>query len=349
MRHKQVSGLQCAFILVVVATSSLSAQWFHEKSGTSERLRAISVVDDQIAWASGNHGTFVITTDSGKNWVASKITGADSLDFRDIEAFDARNSYALSIGPGENSRIYKTSDGGTSWKLQFIADDQKIFLDEFAFWDALHGIAVGDAVNGHLFLIRTSDGGNHWDRIPPSKIPPALPGEGAFAASGSGITVEGDSNVWIGSGVKAARVYRSTDRGETWSISTTSIAHANETSGIFSIAFCGSRKGVAVGGDYQKPTDSFHNVALTNDGGATWNLAEGSPPAGFRSAVVCLTEEYLVTVGPTGTDFSTDGGKSWKQIDMIGYHAVGKARNGTAIWAVGEKGWIGHYVDLIVR
>jgi photosystem II stability/assembly factor-like uncharacterized protein len=328
---------------------SLSAQWFHEESGTTERLRAVSVVSDSVAWASGNHGTVVGTIDGGKSWVASKVTGADSLDFRDIEAFDERSAFILSIGPGERSRIYRTSNGGSSWILQFVASDPKIFLDEFAFWDSTQGVAVGDEFNGHLFLLRTSDGGQHWVPIPPLKIPDALPGEGAFAASGSGIAIEGMNNVWIGSGVKTARVYRSSDRGETWSVSTTPILQENESSGIFSIAFCDTKKGIVVGGDYKKENQSRSNVAVTNDGGMTWKSATDAPPAGFRSAVIYLTKEYLVTVGPSGTDYSTDGGKSWKQIDMIGYHAVGRARRGKAIWAVGDKGRIGHYVDLIVR
>jgi photosystem II stability/assembly factor-like uncharacterized protein len=307
------------------------------------------VVSDSVAWASGNHGTFVMTVDGGKNWVASKVTGADSLDFRDIEAFDERSAFILSIGPGESSRIYRTSNGGSSWNLQFVASDPKIFLDEFAFWNSTQGVAVGDEINGHLFLLRTSDGGQHWVQISPSKIPDALPGEGAFAASGSGITIEGMNNVWIGSGVNTARVYRSSDRGETWSVSTTPILQENESSGIFSVAFCDARRGIVVGGDYKKENQSRSNVAATNDGGMTWKSATDAPPAGFRSAVIYLTKEYLVTVGPSGTDYSADGGKSWKQIDMIGYHAVGRARNGKAIWAVGDKGRIGHYVDLIVR
>jgi photosystem II stability/assembly factor-like uncharacterized protein len=339
----------CLSLLLIAMTSSVSAQWFREESGTTERLRAISVPSDSIAWASGNHGTVVRTTDAGKNWTTLRVPGADSLDFRDVEAFNAQDAFILSIGPGEDSRIYQTSDGGKAWTLQYIAEDPRIFLDEFAFWDSMNGIAVGDAVDGHLYSIRTSDGGLHWNRIPPSQIPVALPEEGAFAASGSGITVEGASNVWIGSGVNTARVFRSSDRGKNWNVSTTPILHESESAGIFSIAFWDSDRGIVVGGDYRKENDARNNVALTYDGGVTWKLCNNPPSAGFRSAVMFLTKEYLITVGPSGSDYSTDGGKTWIQIDTIGYHAIGRARNGKAIWAVGEKGRIGHFVDLIVR
>lgn len=336
-------------LLSIALVSSLSAQWFREKSGTTERLRAVSVVDDDIAWASGNHGTYVITTDGGRHWVASRVPGADSLDFRDVEAVNAAEAYLLSIGPGSRSRIYKTLDGGASWILQYEATDSRVFLDEFAFWDSSCGIAVGDAIDGHLYLIRTTDGGKHWDRIPPAAIPDALPDEGAFAASGSGIAVEGHNNVWIGTGVNAARVYRSSDRGNTWWVSNTPILHDSESAGIFSVAFWDAKNGIAVGGDYKKEGESFRNVARTTDGGISWSLTGNPPPAGFRSAIIYLTKDYLVTVGPSGTDFSKDGGESWTQIDMVGYHAVGRAHNGKAIVAVGERGRIGRYVDLIVR
>jgi photosystem II stability/assembly factor-like uncharacterized protein len=338
------------YILLALFTSvTLNAQWLREESGTHERLRAVSVVSDSVAWTSGNHGTVVRTTDCGKQWTVLKVQGADSLDFRDIEAFDASDAIVLSIGPGDLSRIYRTTNGGESWILQYVANDPRVFLDWFSFWDPTNGIAVGDAIDGHLLILRTTNGGREWTRIPSSGIPDARPGEGAFAASGSGITVNGSKNVWIGSGVNTARVYRSSDRGESWNVSNTPILQNSESSGIFSVAFWDEKCGIAVGGDYKKENASDSNVALTYDGGISWKLEKNSPPSGFRSAVTYLTKEYLITVGPSGSDFSTDGGKAWKQIDMIGYHAIGRARNGKSIWAVGEKGRIGHFADLIVR
>ena len=344
-----IRGSLLCFAFAVALTQSLSGQWYYSESGTKERLRAVSVVNDSIVWSGGNHGTVLRTIDSGRHWITLKVNGADSLDFRDIEALDARIAFILSIGPGESSRIYKTSDGGSDWVLQYVASDPRIFLDEFAFWDSKNGIAIGDPIDGHMFILQTTNGGNEWDRIPFSRIPNALPGEGAFAASGSGITVEGEANVWFGTGVRVARVFFSKDKGKTWNVASTPIMHRNESSGIFSIAFCDDKNGIVVGGDYKKEQETIDNVAMTHDGGVTWTLAPNSSPAGFRSAVIYLTNMYLVTVGPSGTDYSTDAGKTWKQIDTIGYHALSRARNGKAIWAVGEKGRIGHFVDLIVR
>ena len=148
-----------------------------------------------------------------------------------------------------------------------------------AFWDADHGIAVSDSVDGAFVIITTDNGGRTWTRVPADRLPPALPNEGAFAASGTNVTVFGRDHVWFGTGAAArARVLRSADRGRTWQIAETPLA-AGQTSGIYSIAFRDARHGVVVGGDYSKETEAVDNVAVTDDGGATWTLVKerGSP------------------------------------------------------------------------
>ena len=82
-------------------------------------------------------------------------------------------------------------------------------------------------------------------------MPAALPGEGAFAASGTCLVVQGDRNAWFGTG--GGRVFRSTDRGRTWTVHKTPIRAGNGSSGIFSLTFWDADHGVAVGGDYKEP------------------------------------------------------------------------------------------------
>jgi photosystem II stability/assembly factor-like uncharacterized protein len=54
---------------------------------------------------------------AAKTWTIGKVPGAEKLDFRDVEAFDANTAYLLSIGEGETSRIYKTTDGGKKLEI----------------------------------------------------------------------------------------------------------------------------------------------------------------------------------------------------------------------------------------
>ncbi len=327
--------------LCVVVPQRVAPRWLPQSSGTIARLRGVSAVSSTVAWASGNNGVYLKTTDGGANWRAATVPGAEELDFRDVEAFDANTAYLLSIGEGDRSRIYKTIDGGEHWRLQFTNSDPKAFFDALAFWDADRGLAVSDSVDGRFVIIKTTDGGANWKEIPPERLPPALAGEGAFAASGTCVVTQGRNNVWIAT--TASRVLSSTDGGETWQMVATPIQSGQPSAGIFSIAFKDARNGVIAGGDYKKEGEARDNVATTGDGGRTWKLAKGPLPGGFRSAVVYAQGgSMLVTVGPSGSDYSLDGGASWTPIGGPGYHAVSFARDGAG-WAVGEGGRIAKF------
>jgi photosystem II stability/assembly factor-like uncharacterized protein len=340
----QINPMRTIYSILLVSVCVVAQpQWTSQKSGTTARFRGVSALSQRVVWASGNGGTYALTTDGGATWQSAVVPGAARLDFRDVQGVDANMAYLLSIGPGEQSRIYKTVDGGRSWALQFTNHNAKAFFDAFAFWDGRTGIAMSDPADGRFIVIKTSDGGANWKEIPSEHFPSALEGEGAFAASGTCIAVQGKTNVWFATGGAAlARVFRSTDGGETWKAASTPITAGNASSGIFSIAFKDARNGVIVGGDYKKEAEASNNVATTTDGGATWVLPKGPRPSGFRSAVVYVPGTrgpMLVAAGPSGSDYSTDNGASWKSLSSNGFHAVSIARTGDG-WAVGEGGRI---------
>ena len=297
------------------------------------------MVNDSVAWASGSGGTWLRTTAGGRVWLSGSVPGADSLDFRDVHAVSADTAFLMSAGEGERSRIYKTTDAGRSWTLQYTNPHPQGFFDGMAFWNAQNGIAYSDPVDGRFLVITTSDGGRTWIRVPPANLPPALPGEAAFAASGTGIAVQAPGHVWFGTGGGPnARVFHSADRGRTWQVAATPLP-ASASSGIFSLAFRDPRNGVAVGGDYQRPGDAGNNVIVTADGGRTWNRIPGSPPSGYRSGVAYVpgaSGPLMVAVGTSGSDLSSDDGRSWTPIDSLALNSVGFA--GAAGWAVGPAG-----------
>ncbi len=71
---------------------------------------------------------------------------------------------------------------------------------------------------------------------------------------------------------------------------------------------------VVVGGDYLKPNESIGTAARSQDGGHHWKAAQ-TPPHGFRSAVAYSpTTKTWITVGPNGTDISTDDGRNWRPL-----------------------------------
>ncbi|HEV7553749.1 MAG TPA: hypothetical protein VGP65_18850 [Candidatus Angelobacter sp.] len=323
-----------AFTIILLVSSFACAQ-VAQDSKTDVQLRGISAVTTKVAWASGAKGTVLRTIDGGETWETLVIVGAESLDFRDVQAFDQNTAYVLSIGPGYQSRIYKTADGGRIWQRQFTNSDPKAFYDCFAFWDRTHGIAVSDSVDGKFPLIATSDGMN-WSPVVVKKMPATLPSEGAFAASGTCIGTFGMNDVWFGTGGPAARVFHSGDRGKNWTVAVTPILHGAATKGIFSLAFWTAKDGIAVGGDYKEPTKGEKTAAFTHDGGKSWTLAT-KPPQGYRSAVAG-DPSRLVAVGTSGADVSHDGGKTWVTLFADNLNAVSLV--GNSGWAVGPDGKI---------
>jgi photosystem II stability/assembly factor-like uncharacterized protein len=210
-----------------------------------------------------------------------------------------------------------------------------------AFWDAESGIAVSDSVKGAFVIMTTIDGGATWKRVPANKLPAALPGEGAFAASGTNVAVWGRSNVWFATGAaERARVLRSTDRGATWLVAETPIA-SGPSSGIYSIAFRDAMNGMVVGGDYSRETEAIDNAAVTTDGGRTWTLVKGL--TGFRSVVAYVPGQSSAAfaVGPQGSDLSTDNGRTWNKIEGPGFDTFSFSRGVAVGWGAGARGSIG--------
>ena len=318
-----------------LSTIVTSGQWVKQSVDTNASFRGLSVVNDKVVWASGSGGTVIRTVDGGKAWRVITVPGAGKLDFRDIEAFDANTAYILSIGNGEESRIYKTIDGGKTWKQQFINKNPKAFFDAIACWDAKNCIAMSDPVDGHYLLISTKDGEN-WNPIVSNQMPATKDGEAAFAASGTCLYINPkNGDVFLVSGGTDARVFKSTDRGRTWTSALTPIVKGTAGSGIFSISFRNELHGTIVGGNYEKPNEAANTVAFTRDGGKTWYEGEGL--SGYRSAVAYINNRTTIAVGTNGTDISYDGGETWKKIGSEDLNAVaGKGKN--SVWAAGPKG-----------
>ena len=317
--------------------TAVHGQWVRQSVDTTASFRGLAVVSRETVWASGTGGTVIRTSDGGASWTVIKVPGAEKLDFRDIEAFDDRTAYVLSIGPGETSRIYKTTDGGSTWKEQFRNADPKMFFDAMACWDRDNCVVMSDPVEGHYPIFRTTNGGANWDRVISDRMPASKDGEAAFAASGTCLYIAPGGTLYLVSGGKDARVFSSTDRGTTWSVTNTPIVRGPAGAGIFSIAFRTPLHGLAVGGDYEKPNNAANNVAYTSDGGKTWN--EGPGVSGYRSAVAFIDDRTAVAVGTNGTDLSRDRGRSWKKIGNEDLNAVA-AKGKNAVWAVGPKGGV---------
>jgi photosystem II stability/assembly factor-like uncharacterized protein len=324
--------------------STATPSWQLSLTGVTARLRGLAAVSGRIAWAAGTGGTIIRTVDGGRSWQRVDPPGTGDLQFRDIEAFDEDHAVALSIGEGELSRVYATADGGRTWVETFRNDDPRAFYDCVSFLDRRHGLALSDPVDGRFRILATDDGGRSWRILPAAGMPEALAGEFAFAASGSCLVSAASRSArdgglaWFATGGAAvSRVFATADGGRTWTVTDTAIP-AGPTAGIYGLAFRDSRHGLAVGGDFATPTVAPNAAASTRNRGRSWTIA-ATPPGEYRSGVEWVPgrRATALSVGPTGSDLTVDGGRSWTRFDTGSFDTVSCAPRG-GCWAAGEQG-----------
>ncbi|MFJ6014777.1 WD40/YVTN/BNR-like repeat-containing protein [Streptomyces sp. NPDC092952] len=348
----------CAAALVAAAAAPAGAATPHDRdrpgerpvwtltdTGTDARFRGLAAVDRRTAWVAGSKGTVLRTVDGGRHWRDVSPAGAaqEALEFRDIEAFDARRAVALAIGEGEASRVLRTEDGGATWTESFRNTDARAFYDCLTFFDSRNGLAMSDPVDGKYRILSTGDGGRSWRVLPAAGMPAAQPGEAAFAASGQCLVSSGPRDVWLATGGAAtARVLHSADRGLTWTATGATIPAGDPARGVFGLAFRDRHHGIAVGGDYRAGGPSPRAAAVSGDGGRTWRQS-ATPPTAYRSGVAWLPHggSGALAVGPTGTDLTTDGGRTWRTVDTGSYDTVDCTADG-GCWAAGEQGRVAH-------
>jgi|SRR5690348_4065589 len=325
-------------VLIFLLAIPAFAQWQPQQSHSTDSLRGVSIVDHNEIWASGTHGTYLVTQDGGKTWTVNHVPRGEDLDFRGVKAFPDE-VFLLAAGPGDKSRIYHQRKGH-DWELQFTNHESKRFFDCMAFSDARHGFVVGDPVNGKFQVLRTRDGGRSWQYVDPQKLPPALDGEGAFAASNSCIATMG-ANVWFATGGPAARVFHSADGGETWTVTDTPITHGSPSQGSFSVAFRDPLHGAIAGGDYAHTDQTGAHLATTDDGSKTWKLANIHPQK-FFSAISYVDDGSMVVVGASSSGSTEDNLHAWKWFSVDGFNAL--ATSDGVTYAVGANGKIARLI-----
>ena len=326
------------FLLLIFQTLKLQAQISIIETGTKASFRALSVVDDRVVWLAGTQGTVGRSVSGGKAWTFSSIPGFETSDFRSLYAFDSLR--AIVANAGSPAVILRTEDGGKSWKEVYRNTHKEAFLDGLDFWDEKRGIIYGDPINRRMLLLKTSDGGRTWAELPEKSRPELDSGEASFAASGTNIRLWDQNKIAIATGGLTSRIWHSENEGISWSRIPVPILQGTESRGIFSL-FIQDQNWLVVGGDYKSDTLKKDHVYLSSNEGKTWVFPQ-KPTGGYRECVAQTDQKIFLAAGPSGVDFSQDGGNNWSAIsEQQGFHVVRKARNGKLVLLAGAKGLIG--------
>jgi len=300
----------------------------------SSSIRAIEIINDSAIVYAGSQGDIGIISGKIIKPIAAKIkTDTIIPHFRSL-AYTKECIYTLSIGNPALLYQFKDNKIGVVYK----EENEKVFYDAMKFFDELNGIAMGDPIDDCLSILITRDGGNTWGKIACENLPNAAPGEAAFAASNTNITIIGE-NAWIVTGGKKARVFHTPDMGLNWNVYETPIVQGKETTGIYSVAFYNDKQGIICGGDYLDKFGDLPNIAITNNGGKTWQEISDSSAPKYVSCVQYVPNTQgneIFAVSTNGIFYSNNSGLNWKKVSEDGYYSI-RIANKNIAWLSGNE------------
>ncbi len=308
--------------------------WVVQPSGTTDTLKCVKAVDNNVVWTGGTHGTVLFTTNSGTSW---KSVGGGTIGTNTVDAVEAVNATTAFITTysGNTGRIFRTTNGGTSWSL--VESKTGVAFGGIQMKTALEGYAIGSPSAGKWNVIKTKDGGATWNSIAtePKEDSLTVLGEnyaGPHYVRPYGVQLLGDT---ISFGSVSGVVYRSTNLGATWSTS-------SSVSPLSALHFNSSSVGLS-GSSY------YDSIRFTSDGGISWKKASAAwaKPVTYISG---SNNEFWATNGSSiaytknmGQDWSFSTPGYWGlsgNLYALSFSPVVSQLNG---WAVGASGLILHY------
>jgi photosystem II stability/assembly factor-like uncharacterized protein len=321
--------------------------WVNHITGLPSNTSVMSVqaVDSNMVWANAgiyNQAKFAVhSTNRGATWICDTIKTAPLLFCSScIYALDASTAFVLMHDHSGTSSggIFRTTDGGATWDKDATAFKNAGGWASFIhFFDANNGVCVGDPTMSYFEIYTTSNAGASWSRVQEGNIPTSLPTEYSL----TNIYIAAGNSLWFPtSKLGTGRIFRTTNKGGTWSV----VVFPRMDPGWWpGIGFQDESVGLGMG--------TPGEVMKTTDGGVTWAMV--STPSNTlvdynfwhvpKTSGMYITSSYqindsaLVRPGVDGTMYTTDGGANW----TLAHTWLGNAPflsffNRSIGWATGE-------------
>jgi len=250
-------------------------------------------------------------TINGRDWSqfnAGNLSQTDAVYC--IFAYDNQRVWAGTGPASGQASVLRSTNGGGSWQPTSVSTITP-FVNSVHFFDPQNGVLLGDPLAGIWGIGLTTDGGASWSS------PPAAPSAGSASEAGwnNSYSVVGDT-IWFGT--NNSRIYRSVDRGLSWTYASTG---ANRNS--LDVDFLNGREGIAC----FRTANSTGTTALmvSRDGGSVWTGVALPRPDAVPLGVACVqgtNRAYLTT--QYGVFETRDLGTTWTQmpVPQIDYNSM---------------------------
>ena len=303
------------FFLLLFATCSinlLNAQynWTNLTSApyNASKQDGVYFINKDTGWVVNGSGTIHKTTNGGINWIQQK--NSPGTYFRSIAFVNDQIGFAGNIGPNyfpnvtDANPLYKTVDGGNSW-VSVTPSISGVIPTGICAIQAVNAnvIYAAGRVGGPPIIIKSSDGGNNWvgTNLSPQC---AMILDIYFQSQDTGYVFAGTSSNVASS---SARILRTTDGGQTWTIVYTS-NRSYEL--IWKAWFPSHQIGYATIQSYDSNTSQRY-ISKTTDGGLTWNELPLVNSA-IREFGIGFINDTVGWVGGENTGYQTlNGGLTW--------------------------------------
>ena len=306
-------------------------------------IRALEVENDSTCWFAGSKNKFGYTNDFGKTWKENVIKyDTFNLEFRSISV-TTNSVFIFSVG--SPALLFKIDKKTLNYKLVYKETEEKAFYDSMQFWDDENAIAVGDPTANCMSIVLTKDGGNSWKKIACENLPSAVEGEAAFAASNTNISLVNDL-AFIATGGKEANVLVGSEYGNSWEKYKTPIIQGEKMTGIFSLDNLSIDTTIIAGGNWSAKQKTENAMAITKDGGISWQLIEKNP--GYISCIQFVAKtKNIVSCSSTGIYYSENLGNSWVRLSEEGYYTFRISNNGKYIYFSGKNKLMSIEIDIL--